>query len=46
MEEDQKRAMLHCVFEALDMDFEKEVKLYEKCRKKENQHAGDVPISL
>nr|DAO38925.1 MAG TPA: hypothetical protein [Caudoviricetes sp.] len=22
--------------------WEKEVKLYEKCRKKENQHAGDV----
>lgn len=45
-EEDHKRAMLHAVFDALDMDIEKELRIYRMTQKRENRHAGDVPISL
>lgn len=45
-EEDHKRAMLHAVFDALDMDIEEELRIYRMTQKRENRHAGDVPISL
>lgn len=45
-EEDHKRAMLHAVFDALDIDIEEELRIYRMTQKRENRHAGDVPISL
>ena len=45
-EEDHKRAMLHAGFDALDMDIEEELRIYRMTQKRENRHAGDVPISL
>lgn len=35
-EEDHKRAMLHAVFDALDMDIEKEIHIYRIAKEKES----------
>lgn len=35
-EEDHKRAMLHAVFDALDMDIEKEIHIYRISKEKES----------
>lgn len=35
-EEDHKRAMLHAVFDALDMDIEKEIRIYHMSKEKES----------
>lgn len=33
-EEDHKRAMLHAVFDALDMDIEKEIRIYHMSKER------------